>query len=179
MEKHMIPVRAALTFILALLLMAGISLVFTTADALAQVRPALVKDVENPAHSPFVGYASDTIDVNWLNTILSVGTVPIGKRLVIEHVGIRCTGDIDDSFPLTTVSIHKGTNMGWSSYSVPIQMSLQGTTYDGKASWTASEALRLYSDGVNAATAVNIFHKKTTAAASCSAIVSGYTVDMP
>jgi len=180
MKKHVIPASAALSFALVLVLTAGCFLVFTTDEALAQVRPALVKDVENPAHSPFVGYASGTIDVNWINHILSVGTVPSGKRLVIEYVGIRCEGDADDSFPRATINVYKKTGAGgWTSFQVPVQMSLQGTTHDGKASWTASQSLRLYSDGGTGGTSIDVHHKKTTATAFCVASLSGYTVDEP
>ena len=54
------------------------------------VNPVLVKDVENPAQSPFWGYALDTIPEHFVNVQLSIGTIPVGKRLVIEHVAVDC-----------------------------------------------------------------------------------------
>jgi hypothetical protein len=117
--------------------------------------------------------------LNFINTQLQMGTVPIGKRLVIEQVGIRCDSDADDSFPRATINVYQKTGGGWSSWQIPIQFSFQGTAWDGKASWIGSQALGLYSAGVNAGTYVDVHHKKITATAFCVATLSGYTVDEP
>jgi len=50
----------------------------------AQVRAALVRDVDNPALQPF--RASASVVMNFLNVQAQVAVVPAGKRLVIESV---------------------------------------------------------------------------------------------
>ncbi|MBI3681031.1 MAG: hypothetical protein HY235_11620 [Acidobacteria bacterium] len=135
-----------------------------------------VRDVENPARTPFTAYASGGIPVNWVSQLISVGTVPAGKRLVIESVGVSCTTDTDDNISLVTINVITGTLQGWYSVPFPIAIQKQGTTFDGKASWVASQPVRLYSDGVNYNTQVAISHAKVTAAASCFAFVSGHTI---
>jgi hypothetical protein len=145
----------------------------------AQTRPALVKDVENPAQTPFWGYDAGTIPVDWANTMLVVGTIPAGKRLVIEHVAVSCTMDSDDGISRVEIHINKKNETGYNSYKVPLSAQRQGNTYNGKSSWTVSQPVRLYSDGGTTSTSVEVNRSKTTATASCYAIVSGYTVDTP
>ena len=58
--------------------------------AIAQVRAALVRDVDNPALQPFRGNLGYTL--NSINQQALVTTVPAGKRLVIEHISWIGTG---------------------------------------------------------------------------------------
>src|SRR5258708_30270651 len=52
----------------------------------AQVRAALVRDVDNPALAPFSGTVR--FSFSGLNTQALLTTVPAGKRLVVEHVSL-------------------------------------------------------------------------------------------
>jgi hypothetical protein len=52
---------------------------------MAQVRAALVQDVDSPGHAPF--QASVTINVNNFN--FTPVTIPAGKRLVVDHIEIH------------------------------------------------------------------------------------------
>lgn len=52
--------------------------------AVAQVRAALVRDVDNPVLTPFK--VRVVLPVNSLNEQKLATTVPAGKRLVIEHI---------------------------------------------------------------------------------------------
>jgi hypothetical protein len=57
---------------------------------MAQVRAALVRDVDNPSLAPFrggAGFVTDTFDKEVFLT-----KVPAGKRLVIEHISYACAG---------------------------------------------------------------------------------------
>ncbi|MBI4877168.1 MAG: hypothetical protein HY822_21245 [Acidobacteria bacterium] len=150
----------------------------TGVTALAQYSQP-VRDVENPARSPFWSFDGGPISLSTANVILNMGTVPAGQRLVIEHVAVQCTGDADDNISQATISVYKKTGGGWTSWSVPLAVRNQGTGYDGKGIWTASQVLRLYSDGVGSATWVNVHHRKTTSTAHCFAVVSGNTISTP
>jgi len=138
-----------------------------------------IRDVENPARIPIWGYAYETIPVGFVNTMLDVATVASGQRMVIEHVAVNCTTDADDNMSRVTIGIYKKTPTGWSNYGVPLVVQKQGNTYDGKASWTASQSVRLYSDGIGSPTSIDVRHAKTTATASCFAVISGYTLATP
>lgn len=136
-----------------------------------------VRDVENPARTPFWGHASGSFSPNFQNAILNLGVVPIGQRLVMEHVSIYCTMDADDNVSLATVSVTKNSGGGgWTSWSVPILVQKQGATWDGHVQWVGSQVVNLYSDGVGSSTYVNIFHSKTTSTPSCTASVAGHTL---
>jgi hypothetical protein len=156
-----------------------IALTLFASPVWAQTRPALVKDVENPAQNPYWGYDSGTISAGWVNVNLDVATIASGKRLVIEHVAVNCTSDQDDNIYRATIGIYKKSASGWTNYGVPVPVQKQGPTYDGKASWTVSQPVRLYSDGVGSPTTIDIRHSKITSDASCFAVISGYTVDTP
>ena len=151
--------------------------VLFSAGAFAQYSQP-VRDVENPARTPFLGFGSVTIPLHFINQIVSVGTIPAGQRLVIEHVAATCSADADDSISNVSVSVYKGTPSSWSSVGVPVLAQKQGVTWTGSTTWTVSQPVRLYSDGVNSATNVNISHSKTTATASCFVVVTGHTITM-
>lgn len=152
-------------------------LALLSAPLSAQTRPALVKDVENPAQNPFWGHGSGSIALNFVNTNISLGLVEAGMRLAIEHVSVRCEADADDEFPQADIWVYQKTGpASWNGYAVPIQMQKQGLTWNGRSSWIASQPIRVYSDGGISQTTVTIYHKKTTATASCYAHVSGYKV---
>ena len=138
-----------------------------------------VRDVENPARTPIWGYSASTISVGYVNTLIDLTTVPVGQRMVIEHVGVTCTTDGDDNISRATVWIFKKNVAGYSSYGMPLVVTKQGNTYDGKASWAVSQSLRIYSDGVGNTTTVDVRHSKITANASCYAVLSGYTLATP
>lgn len=135
-------------------------------------------NVENPAHFPFVGEGDATFQIGQFGMTLDMGTVPSGKRLVIEQVGITCFGDADDDFPYAIIKVWRTNTNIYSLF--PIPLSRQGVVSNsGPTVWVASQALRLYSEGVGEITEISINHKKTTATASCAASLSGYTVDVP
>jgi hypothetical protein len=138
-----------------------------------------VRDVENPARTAVWGHDSGTIDIGWANVMLDMMTVASGQRLVIEHVAVNCTTDADDNISRVTIWINKKAATGMSSYSVPLVVAKQGTTWDGKGSWTVSQSLRLYSDGGGGSTSIDVRRSKTTATATCFAVISGYTLATP
>lgn len=159
-------------------ILALITVVFS-ASALAQYSQP-VRDVENPARTPFWGYASGTIGINVANVLLNVGTIPSGQRLVIEHVGVHCTADADDNMSVVYIYANKKTGpSAWTIYPAPLVVHKQGNNCIGKGSWTVSQPVRLYSDGGGDATCVSVYHSKIGATASCWTFVSGYTLSTP
>jgi hypothetical protein len=160
-------------------IVALITVVFS-ASVLAQYSQP-VRDVENPARTPFWGWNSGTIELNSMNVQLMVGIVPVGQRLVIEHVAVNCATDADDNISLVQITVYKKTGpLSFSGAQVPVVVQKQGTNSGGKGSWTVSQALRLYSDGIASyAHWVTVNHSKLTATAYCFAVVSGYTLSTP
>jgi len=140
--------------------------------------PIPVKNVENPAKSPFWGFASGTFTADYINIQLSLGDIPEGKRLVIEQVTAYCELDSDDSIPRVTISMnHKTSESTYSVYQVPLLMQKMGSTYDGKVGWAISQQVRLYSDWVlSAPVTMDIRHSKTSSTPICFAVTSGYIV---
>ena len=94
----------------------GILGVLPAADALAQTRPALVRDVDQPARQPVVVRKFTSTSI-----FEAVYTVPAGKRFVLEHMS--CTS-LDDQ-------LYAGIFAGGLShanivYSVPV-INISGT----------------------------------------------------
>lgn len=136
-----------------------------------------VRDVENPARTPVTFSRSGlfALDTSYLH--LAVYTIPAGKRLVMEHIGIVCTMDADDNVSLAEVHVWRASAIGGgTSEPVPILVQKQGTTHDGKVNWVASQPVRLYADAGGGDTEIHVFHSKLTSRPSCSAVISGHTI---
>jgi len=69
---------------------------FLVPSAIAQVRAALVRDVDAPTLQPF--HAGIEYDLCCINDQRLVTTVPAGKRLVIEHFSWRTVTDVGQQF---------------------------------------------------------------------------------
>lgn len=138
-----------------------------------------VRDVDNPARTPYRSMRDGTIDLNFVNKWYSAASFPAGQRLVVEQVSITCTMDADDNVASATISISRpsGGGMYVTDY-VPILVPKQGTTWNGKSVWTVSQSVRLYTDAGHAPD-VGIHHSKTTSTPYCAVYVSGYTFATP
>lgn len=157
-------------------------LILFNALAIAQYSTP-VRDVENPARTPLQDYGNATFPMNFINTQISLASLPSGQRLVIEYVSVRCETDADDNISRVSIGVYKKTGGGgWAQYYFPITVQKQGNTYDGKASWVAAQSMRLYSDSVLAGSTahyVDVRHAKTASTPTCSAFLSGYTIAAP
>lgn len=74
-------------------LVAGATGLLPADVASAQARPAMVRDVDAPALTPF--RTGVTFSITGVNSSRLLTTVPVGKRLVIEHIsywGFSSTG---------------------------------------------------------------------------------------
>jgi len=67
---------------------------FFAQPVLAQVRAALVRDVDNPALAPFT--LDTTFSLTAVNSQQLLVTVPAGKRLVIENISYVSAGGASD-----------------------------------------------------------------------------------
>ena len=76
--------KGAVVCLLAGFVGIGLAGLFVVDDACAQIRPAMVRNIDEPALQPF--RAAREIYIDMVNEQLLVTTVPAGKRLVIEHI---------------------------------------------------------------------------------------------
>ncbi len=83
-------VYAALIAVLAAAILVGM----LAQPVWAQVRAALVRDVDTPALAPF--QASVDYNFTFINDQRLLTTVPAGKRLVIEYISFWSGGPTDD-----------------------------------------------------------------------------------
>ncbi len=99
--------------------LAVLALIFhaTAGEAIAQIRPAYTKNVDEPGRMPY----QNTVNIsgitfgNCSNVLCAVAfpTVPTGKRLVVEHVSVNmiCSGSIDD-FKMKSLTLARSDNTG-------------------------------------------------------------------
>jgi hypothetical protein len=79
------------------------------AGAAAQTRPALTRDVDNPALQPFRTGVFVAIPVGSANETVDAFVVPAGKRLVIETVSIWGYGPDTDEFTGVWLNVASAT----------------------------------------------------------------------
>jgi hypothetical protein len=83
MKNHAIKVAVGLSLLAGATILGGM----LAEPVIAQVRAALVKDVDNPARQPFaVNSGTSSINAGSISVTQVLLTVPAGKRAVIEHV---------------------------------------------------------------------------------------------
>jgi hypothetical protein len=110
MNKSMMCLRGSVLFGLVFLFTAGLVGTFLSGEAFAQARPALVKDVDEPARSPFQFYVmASKASANCSTTLCSfvAPPVPAGKRLVIT--GMSGIIQLDGSANVGDFVIRAGT----------------------------------------------------------------------
>ncbi len=185
MKKRMMCLRGSVLVGLVFLFAMGLAGTFLTDEVIAQIRPALVQDVENPAQNPFLAYGYQTSNQGILNFWVSLNPeVPVGKRLAIEFVTISCTSSNTDDLYKTNLWINKKeSGGGMSSHGMAIILNRQGTASDGKATWTTSQPVKLYSDGISGMKIqLEVYHKnysEPSGSCLCVAKVVGGTVNAP
>lgn len=187
MKKSMMYLRGSVLFGLVFLFAAGLAETFLSNEAIAQIRPALVQDVENPAQNPFWSYGYEFSQQGMVNFFVKLDPVPTGKRLTLEFVSIICTAPADDSIYDVRISVFKKTP-AMTSMQYPIYIQKQGTDYNGKTTWVASQPVRLYLDSISLGGSgpekifVNVFHKNWNDpdnSVLCVVDISGSLVNAP
>jgi hypothetical protein len=161
-ERITIMKNKLLTFAGALALLAVLGH-FYAKPLLAQVRAALVQNVDEPGRNPFALSGGDQ----------AVWTVPAGKRYVIEEFGAECT--LDPGSALTDVDVIAFNTMTITgqAFAQPFRSFVNVNFSD----WVASGTTRLYVDpGAN----IKFFAGSNgTAPHQCFLTVSGYAINLP
>jgi hypothetical protein len=95
--------KSATLAVATVLLAAGTIGVFTTSDAMAEIRPALVRSVDEPARVPYA-YSQAPICTFLNQCTVTFPAVPVGKRLRVTNVNVTMLGTGVTGF----VMVHKG-----------------------------------------------------------------------
>ena len=83
--------RTATLAIATVLLAAGTIGVLTTTEAMAEIRPALVRSVDEPARVPYA-YSQAPICTFLNQCTVTFPSVPVGKRLRVTNVNVTMLG---------------------------------------------------------------------------------------
>jgi hypothetical protein len=136
---------------------------------------------ENPARSPFWGTGMDQFNDELESLVLAVGSVPAGKRLIIEYVGVHCSAALDEEFGEVSIRVWKKDGETYTFFDFPIPMGYQGQINSVRGGWTSSQNVRLYSDGGDHQVTIRLSRLRagTSTGPGCSATISGYTIDVP
>jgi hypothetical protein len=100
-EKRMNRTKKYLSVSVVLILTAAIVAAIFAKPVVAQVRAALVRDIDTPALAPF--RASVDFSLGALNDQRLLTTVPAGKRLVIEYISYWSYGPTTDQLVFGTL----------------------------------------------------------------------------
>jgi hypothetical protein len=142
---------------------------FYAKPLLAQVRAALVQNVDEPGRNP--------IPLGFLSVIGNSEadfSVPAGKRYVIEAFTGRCF--LDSASSLTAVEVTATTPFGPSNGQAFAQ-AFRTNANGGISGWAASTTTRLY---VNPGATIHITAVgNTTVPTVCEFTVSGYAINLP
>lgn len=140
-----------------------------------------VRDVENPARSPFWATLTLTINpgfVGFLNNPFA--TVPAGRRLVLEHASVRCSGPQNNPMTRATLNVTQridANNAQLRPFEIPL--SPQGDDPFVGPTYAGSLATRIYSDaGLNNTSGVRIdgLRANGVGTTTCTFSISGHTI---
>lgn len=131
-----------------------------------------VRDVENPARTPFVVNAS--VDFKPDGTITELGEVPAGKRAVIEFISMLCGTVPPDT--IAVVQFFFPLSNSFIRYFLPIAK--QGNPGDfPQQSWVAGQLVRIYADA--GPISISVGHSSQNPGTSgCEVSISGHTIDV-
>jgi hypothetical protein len=136
-----------------------------------------MRDVENPAHSPYRFSGHVTVPAGQAQGSSGDILVPPGKRIVIEQISMSCYVSV------ASMSLY-----------VPWQSSPQSTSFFrlelpvtqgtpdafGSTKYFSTQSVRLYADlGVAGIQGLLILSANTASPVSCDLSLSGYTINAP
>jgi hypothetical protein len=138
------------------------------------VNTPTVSDADNPARQPFqaLGAGEFTQPV----FVITLTTIPAGKRLIIEHVSVvgeMLAGKkiIGTSIGVALQNVNNGTHVYH-----PLTISAQGSSVFGEDLYTASGQVRLYGDPGTEVYGIAVSDNAVGSHVSFS--ISGYLVDV-
>jgi hypothetical protein len=139
------------------------------------VNTPTVSDADNPARQPFQALAGGEFTQPVF--VITLTTIPTGKRLIIEHVSVvgeTLTGKkmIGASIGVALQNVNNGSHVYHS-----LTVSAQGSNVFGEDIYTASGQIRLYGDPGTQVYGVAVSDNAVGSHVSFS--ISGYLVDVP
>jgi hypothetical protein len=160
----------------------ALALTLVGAPALAQYASP-VRDVENPARTPF--WASDTIDIapGFAGVLNSpIATIPDDQRLVIEQVSMRCHSPSGNPIIHTDIRVTERLGGGSSrSHALQVPIDFQGTDPFNGPIYVGQISSRIYSDaGLSGSSSVSagVIRASGTGTGVCFVTISGYTISL-
>jgi hypothetical protein len=143
---------------------------FTHTEVAAQVKAALVRDIDTPALSPFRA----VLDFSWiaLQEDKLLTTVPAGKRLVIEHLSYRTLSTGGDQFVAGVLKI------GYFGFNpeVYLQINPPHASWNG-AAWSEQDGSQPVKAYFDAGTEVwLVVHHNTNNTRYLTLVATGYYV---
>lgn len=163
--------RTRLVIAAALIVALGI-VALVARPAMAQLRAALVKDVDNPARQPFAAGAFPSFSGRLAAE--SFLTVPAGKRGVIEHVSCVNVLDASNNFVRLQVDVTTDGNLN----SHQFVHSNVGPSIGDLEVWSFSQPVRVYADP-GTEVELNVFRRVGTGSGNVECYISGHYVDLP
>jgi hypothetical protein len=156
-----------LTFAGALALFAVLGKFYAT-PVMAQVRAALVQDVDQPARAPFQA----TVPININNFNFTPVSIPSGKRLVIDYVSMSGAAQTSgaDVQPIIILS----SSVAGSSNALYYIAPQQSTTVPGQ--YYHTQPATIYADSLSVGPAFAGF---TPTFMSFNVVISGHLISVP
>jgi hypothetical protein len=140
----------------------------------AQVRAALIKDVDSPARQPFAVGTTITDFAGGSNSLSdTVLTVPAGKRAVVEHVS--CINYIDTANNWIRFEM-RYTSAGAASKHQFVHTYVGPSFSSGIDIWSFSQPVRAYADPSTTIT-IAALRRSGSGAGGIECYVSGHYVD--
>ncbi len=180
MKKKMMCLRSAVLVGLVFLFAVGLIGTYVPDEALAQLRPAIVKDVENPDKQVIYNQYNlqATIDAGSRVAQVYSDFVPAGKRWVIEHMSALANMPTEGQVPMVRFNV---TSLGSASFVHYLPMGYQGGDFDivsYRYVWMGSQATKLR---LEPGTRILFQFRRTgtTDTATLTIHISGYLVDYP
>jgi hypothetical protein len=163
--------------IFALLLLATAGL-FASAASAQYSTP--VRDVENPARTPFQSSTTITMDPPFAGVFgTPLFEVPVGRRAVIEYATARCSSPSGNPIVQVVVQVTELLSGGGSiSRSFQIPVGFQGVDAFSGPLYIGGLTVRLYSDRGAAGGGVTAGASRSSGSgnASCTVTISGHTI---
>jgi hypothetical protein len=154
---------------LAICILIGFSL---SVSASAYATVVDVRDVENPARTPFV--VEGVVNFAASEILTELGEVPAGKRAVIEFISMVCQTIPPDTIIFVLFAFPRAN--AFPHYFLPI--SKQGDPGNSIfQSWVAGQLVRIYADA--GPISIQVARSSSTPNQSgCQVSISGYTIDV-
>jgi len=160
---------------IAICILIGFSLSVSASSHADETLPDVfdIRDVENPARTPFVVNAS--VEVESDGAITELGKVPAGKRAVIEFISMQCATVPPDT--IRVVQFFFRSAGGAIHYFLPI--SKQGDPGDFlQQSWVAAQLVRIYADEGSIGITIILSSQPPGGPSGCEVSISGHTIDV-